>query len=126
MESASFDCHTIINKIQSIATDLLYCLPSAPGIAQKVSKLIGWKPLASGFFKLNSDGLARRNPRKAGATAIIRDSTGAWISSRTRKIGHAHSMAAELWGLRDGLMLAKSLNIRKLLVEVDVCKNSLL
>ena len=28
-------------------------------------------------------------------------------------------MAAELWGLRDGLMLAKNLNIKNLVVEVD-------
>ena len=28
-------------------------------------------------------------------------------------------MAAELWGLRDGLMLAKNLNIQKLIIEVD-------
>ena len=28
-------------------------------------------------------------------------------------------MAAELWGLHDGLTLARNLNIRKLLVEVD-------
>ena len=28
-------------------------------------------------------------------------------------------MAAELWGLRDGLVLAKNLNVRKLLIEID-------
>ena len=28
-------------------------------------------------------------------------------------------MAKELWGLRDGLTLARNVNIRKLLVEVD-------
>ena len=28
-------------------------------------------------------------------------------------------MAAKLWGLRDGLMLVKNLNIRNVVVEVD-------
>ena len=28
-------------------------------------------------------------------------------------------MAVELWGLREGLVLAKNLNIRNLLIEID-------
>ena len=31
-----------------------------------------------------------------------------------------HSLAAELWGLRLGLSLARSLNIKNLLIETDV------
>lgn len=50
---------------------------------------------------------------------IIKDANGSWISSCSRKIRHTYSMVAELWGLRDGLTLAKNLNIEKLLVEVD-------
>lgn len=40
MESASFDCHIIINKIQSIATDLLYCLPPHLTPSRRSSNLL--------------------------------------------------------------------------------------
>ena len=62
------------------------------------------------FFKLNTDGSARGNPGMA---------LGAWVGSFNRAIGFTHSLAVELWGLRDGLTLAKSLNIKKLMIEID-------
>lgn len=119
MEAMRFDFSVITNKIISIATDLYYSLPPISHDVTKNTTLIGWNPPPSGFFKLNSDNLARGNPGSASSAAIIRDSNGAWITSCTRRIGQATSMAAELWGIRDGLMLAKNLNIKKLIVEVD-------
>lgn len=80
---------------------------------------IGWTPPPHGFLKLNTDGFVQNNPSDACAGGIIRDSHDRWIISYTRKIGHTHSMVAELWGLHDGLTLTRNLNIRKLLVEVD-------
>lgn len=72
---------------------------------------IGWTPPPHGSVQ--------NNPSDACAGSIIRDSHDRWIISYTRKIGHTHSMVAELWGLHDGLTLTRNLNIRKLLVEVD-------
>lgn len=36
-----------------------------------------------------------------------------------RRIGLATSITAELWALKDGLMLAKQLGIAQLMVEMD-------
>ena len=54
-----------------------------------------------------------------GAGGLIRDHRGNWIGGFSRNIGFTHSLAAKLWGLRDGLTLAKNLNIKKLHVELD-------
>lgn len=71
------------------------------------------------FFKLNTDGSARGNPGMALAGGLLKDPKGAWAGSFNRAIGFTHSLAVELWGLRDGLTLAKSLNIKKLMIEID-------
>ena len=48
-----------------------------------------------------------------------RDSDGNWIWGFYDNIGIAKSLAAELWGLRYGLTLARKLKIRILLIEID-------
>lgn len=55
----------------------------------------------------------------ASTNGLLRDHRGAWVSSFNRAIGFTHSMAAEIWGLRDGLVLAKNVIIIKLLIEFD-------
>ena len=80
---------------------------------------IGWKPPPFRFHKLNTDGFAKGNPGLASAGSVIRDHRGSWIGSFNRAIGHTHSLAAKLWGLRDGLSIARSLNIKKLLIKTD-------
>lgn len=72
-----------------------------------------------GFSKLNSDGSALTNPGIAGSGCLIRDLQGAWVIGAYRHIPFATSVQAELWGLRDGLQLAKEANITKLVVEID-------
>ena len=80
---------------------------------------IGWKPPPFRFHKLNTDGFAKGNPGLASAGSVIRDHRGSWIGSCNRAIGHTHSVAAKLWGLRDGLPIARSLNIKILLIKTD-------
>ncbi|KAL0006010.1 hypothetical protein SO802_013571 [Lithocarpus litseifolius] len=72
------------------------------------------------YYQLNTDeSVLHSNPGKASAGGLIRDNSSTWIGGFTRKIGITHSMATELWGLRDGLTLAKLLNSKKLYVETD-------
>ena len=59
------------------------------------------------------------NPKKAGGGAILRYNNGDWIASFVRKLGNTSSNLAELWALRDGLNLAKQLNIENICVEMD-------
>ena len=72
-----------------------------------------------GFLKLNTDGSALGNPGLASAGGLIRDSNGIWVRGFSWIIGTTNSFVAELWGLRDGLELARKLDIAKLIVEVD-------
>ena len=119
MEGLCFVSNSILKKIVSTATDLFYTLPSKINNSPKTMHHIGWRSPPTGFFKLNTNGSARENPSGASVGGIIKDMSGSWISSYSRKFGHTHSMAAELWGLRDGLMLATNQNIKKIIVEVD-------
>ena len=60
------------------------------------------------------------NPEKAGGGAILRCSNGDWIAGCVRKLGNTSSNLVELWALKDGLNLAKQLNIENICVEMDV------
>ena len=42
-----------------------------------------------------------------------------WVAGFTRKLGAVSSTMAELWTLKDGLLLAKQLNFRNINVELD-------
>ncbi|GKV16176.1 hypothetical protein SLEP1_g26858 [Rubroshorea leprosula] len=84
-------------------------------IAYKIAKNI---PLSCSF-KLNTDGSVINNPGPATSRGLIRDHRGHWIKGFSRKIDIASSLAAEIWGIRDGLLLAKQLDIQSLIVEVD-------
>ena len=59
-------------------------------------------------------------PEKAGGGGLIRDHKGDWVASFSRSLGCTNSFIAELWALRDGLILAKDLNFNSLIVELDV------
>ncbi len=50
---------------------------------------------------------------------MLRDSNGNWIRGFSHNLGITNSLAAELWGFRDGLLLACELKICKLIVEID-------
>ena len=58
----------------------------------------------------------RETPQLFKLAAI---SHGEWISGFSRHIGTTNSFVAELWGLRDGLLLCSNLNIPLLIVELD-------
>ena len=55
----------------------------------------------------------------AGCGGIVRDDGGHWVAGFTRRIRVTSSFEAELWGLKDGLMLCSNLNISSLMVEID-------
>lgn len=119
MENHPFEAHRIIERIKALAQELFHFLPPTNALMRKNLTHVGWKPPPLGFYKLHTDGSARGNPGRASAGGLLRDHNGAWIGSFSRDIGYTHSMAAELWGLRDGLMLARTLNINKIMIEVD-------
>ena len=78
-----------------------------------------WAKPPFGWHKLNTDGASLGNPGKAGGGGLIQDHQGKWIKGFMRRIGLVTSITAELWALRDGLMLAKQIGITHLVVEMD-------
>ena len=58
-------------------------------------------------------------PGRAGGGGLIRDHDGSWIKGYARGLGHTNSIMAELWALRDGLVLAKEMGLTNLIIELD-------
>lgn len=50
----------------------------------------------------------------AGCGGVVRDEHGNWLVGCSRSIGITSSFVAELWSLRDGLLLCYNLNISSL------------
>lgn len=76
-----------------------------------------WTPPPSNFCKLNSDGSVREDIAAAGG--LIRNDLGEWIGGFSMNIGPSSIHESELWGLRQGLLLALRLEIKHLIVESD-------
>ena len=74
----------------------------------------------TGFVRLNSDVFAFGNPGSAGTGGVLWDCFGKWISDFAHHIGFTISFVAELWGLRECLMLARWLDVSKIVIEIDV------
>lgn len=70
-------------------------------------------------MKLNTDGSSSGNSGLTGGGGVIRDWTGRWIVGFSRKIGIATSLLAELWAIRDGLMLCVDRNLVMVEIELD-------
>ena len=98
MENFPFSADNIFKRIQSLSIELFSTLPLKTIRPSRKLFSIGWKPPPFGFYKLNTNGLAKSNPGVAGAGGLIRDYRGNWIGGFSRNIGFTHSLAAELWG----------------------------
>ena len=68
-------------------------------------KEIRWTKPAAGWYKLNTDGSITSANGLVGCGGLIRDRDGQWIAGFAKKIDAISSLAAELWGLREGLAL---------------------
>ena len=84
-----------------------------------MTSLVKWGRLKIGWVKLNTDGLSLGNPGAVGGGGVIRDWSGIWIVGFSRKIGIAMSLLAELWAIRDGLMLCIDRSLVMVEVELD-------
>ena len=99
--------------------EFMYCVSSPRGPSQSLIRRVRWERPPEGWCKLNTDGVASGNSGLAGCGGIVRDEHGSWLASFSRRIGITTSFVAELWGLRDGLMMCNNLNITTLVVELD-------
>ena len=99
VENTPFSLDGILKRIQSLSLELFSSLPHKSLKPNWKSLFISWKPPPLGFFKLNTDGSTKGNLGMVGASGLIRDHKGNWISGFSRNIAFTHSLAAELWAL---------------------------
>jgi ribonuclease HI len=85
----------------------------------KVMKDIQWKCPEKGWISLNTDGAAKSDTTMAGCGGILRNDNGIWITGFSKFLGSTTAYMAEVWGLYEGLSLARSLGIERLEVQVD-------
>ncbi|KAE8690236.1 hypothetical protein F3Y22_tig00110904pilonHSYRG00066 [Hibiscus syriacus] len=68
---------------------------------------------------LNTDGSVTDTRNYGAIGGVIRNSNGDWITGFARNVGSTSILQAELWGIYEGLLIAWSLGIPRLLVQSD-------
>lgn len=68
--------------------------------------------------KISTDRASKEN-NQAGCGGIIRDVSGNWVGGLSKYLGICSAFMAELWGVLEGMRLAKSLRLRKVESNVD-------
>ena len=101
----------VYEKVLFNALEFQHCvlIPKISGSKRVVQ--IRWDKPQSGWFCLNTDGFALGSSGKAGCGGLIRNDQGEWVGGFSRRLGCISSFTAELWGLRDGLILCNSLQL---------------
>ncbi|GAU50328.1 hypothetical protein TSUD_290640 [Trifolium subterraneum] len=85
---------------------------------QQMEVDIAWQQPEAGWVVLNTDGASKMDVA-AGCGGLLRNSHGQWIGGFSRHLGICSAYLAELWGVLDGLRLARERGITKLKVQVD-------
>jgi hypothetical protein len=80
---------------------------------------ISWKAPEEGWFSLNTDGAAKISSRCAGCGGVIRDDSGRWICGFSKFLGNTTADMTEIWGLYEGLCVARKCGIEKLEIQMD-------
>nr|POF04974.1 hypothetical protein CFP56_18430 [Quercus suber] len=57
----------------------------------------------------HTDASVLPSSNRSGGARLLRDSNGSWIRGFSRLIGSSSCLLAELWALRDGIAMAKTL-----------------
>jgi len=111
----------IRNKVKEITAAFSQTNLLMPSPARRIitERFIQWVPPPEHWIKLNVDGGSKGNPGNAGAGGILRGHLGNWIQEFAVNLGQCTSVKAEVTALFQGLRLAKSHRISKLIVHTD-------
>lgn len=69
-------------------------------------------------IKINTDGTIKENLQDR-CGSIIQDASGDWLGGFSKYLSNYSAFMAELWGVLEGMNLAKSLGLRKVEVNID-------
>ncbi|KAM7503559.1 hypothetical protein LguiB_002463 [Lonicera macranthoides] len=81
--------------------------------------LIHWKFPVAGTVKVNTDGSCLGNPGPAGIGGVARNDQGQWLAGFAGFIGKATILKAEIWPVREAMLLIKEKSWVGATVEVD-------
>lgn len=120
----------VFNSKRSLPRDILLraikeakearkCLLSHKGLREAWQVWVTWHPPEMDFVKLNTDGAAKAGSGLASASGLFRNCSGDWIVGYVARIGVTNSFFAELWGLREGLRLARNRGFTNVAAEMD-------
>ncbi|GAU30604.1 hypothetical protein TSUD_392950 [Trifolium subterraneum] len=85
----------------------------------RVNKDVRWYPSEHGWICLNTDDAFKSHNTKDGCGGLFRDEDGHWIRGFSKSLGSATAYVAELWGLLEGISIARSMGFNKLEVQMD-------
>jgi ribonuclease HI len=78
-----------------------------------------WLKPSLGWYVLNTDGAAKIGERKAGCGGTLRNETDNWVDGFAKALGDTTAYMAELWGILEGLIMAKRRGVGRLDLRVD-------
>lgn len=76
-------------------------------------------PLMGVGSVLHTDGASKGATNSAGCGGAVRDAAGRWLTGFSKQIGTATAFEAELWGVWEGLQLARSLGFAQVELRLD-------
>lgn len=76
-----------------------------------------WRPPGQGWLKINTDSSFIKSKKIGVSGVIIRDENGRFLSGLTRKHATVDLLMTEVLALRDGIALASSLGLNKVVLE---------
>ena len=79
--------------------------------------MIKWNPPPTNQIKLNVNKALKRNPNYTSCEGIIRNNMGSQILGYTYNLGICRSFEAKMWGILEGLKLARSMGFKQIIVE---------
>ncbi|MCH80116.1 RNA-directed DNA polymerase (Reverse transcriptase) [Trifolium medium] len=81
--------------------------------------MVQWQRPAEGWICINTDGAAKERGKIAGSGGVMRDHNGIWLCGFSIFIGEATAFDAELWGIFDGLTIARRRGYQHVELQID-------
>ncbi|KAE8676706.1 hypothetical protein F3Y22_tig00111582pilonHSYRG00736 [Hibiscus syriacus] len=75
-----------------------------------------WSPPDEGWVCLNTYGALSLSTGHGSAGGLLRDSSGDFLASFRRSLGHSSVLETELWGILEGLKIARNLGFERVIV----------
>ena len=95
----------LVKVISMQAMEYVLCATQPRRNNYMAIRQVRWEKPSLGWVKLNIDRSFDASLGSVGGGGLIRDDRGNWVMGFTRKIENANSFIAEIWALRDGLLL---------------------